>query len=274
MNPFDSGKTTFSTLAVKKASEEGISVEYFKPLSAHNYWYNYSHTQTCLEREMLFSADVATVRETIVSKVHEYVSNPIHRLYVPSVSEKPLSGVLSTLGFAGWDSIIAMQRISTPADKRILSKTLVARSLIDSGKLILTPDEANRLTKGTDKVEISSLEELRSLEQTHFEDCISAAFSDTERVADLVIIESFNDTIWPWEGLDHVDVVWVIGPGQIFRYDSERIRKASMIQKRANLPLREVTFSRVVDLLKPIGRDTWSPLELTSSEMAEELLPE
>jgi len=273
MNTFDSGKTTLSIMAAKKATEENISVEYFKPLSAHNYWYTYSHTLFCLKREMLFSFDVAKVREETGSKVHEYISNPIHRLYVPSVSDKPFSGVSSTLGLAGWDSIAAMQRMSTPADDKILSKTLVAEKLVDSGNLLLTLGESNTLAKGTQKVVISSLEELQSLEQVHFEDYVSAAFNAVEESAELVLIESFNDTAWPWENLVNVDVVWVVGPGQIFQYDPEKFRKASFLQKRVNLPLREVTFSRIADLLRPTGRHAWSPLGLSDDSLLEELAP-
>ncbi len=271
MNTFDSGKTTLSILAAKKATERGISVEYFKPLSAHNYWYRYSHTLSCLKRGMLYSYDVARARGAIGSSVHEYVSNPVHRLYVPSTSERPLSGVSNTLGLAGWDSVAAMQRMSTPSDKGIQSKTLVAEKLIDSGKLVLTIDESDRLAKGTQRVEISSLEELQSIEQNHFEEYVSNAFKVVEKAAELVLIESFNDTAWPWENLADVDVVWVIGPGQMFQYDPQRFRRASILQKRANLPLREVTFSRIADLVKPIGRHIWSPVELRDESMLREL---
>lgn len=273
MNTFDSGKTTFSVMAAKNAIEQGIYVEYFKPLSAHNYWYTYSHTLSCLKREMLFSYDVAKVREAIDSRVHEYISNPIHRLYVPSVSEKPLTGVSNTLGLGGWDSIATMQRMSIPTEERVLSKTLVAKKLIDSGRLVLTPDESDALVKGTQKVEISSLEELQTIERAHFEEYVSAAFSATEKPAELVFIESFNDTAWPWENLVDVDVVWVVGPGQIFQYDPEKFRRASFLQKRANLPLREVTFSRIADLLRPIGRHVWSPLEIGGDSILKELEP-
>jgi predicted P-loop ATPase/GTPase len=273
MNTFDSGKTTFSIMAAKNAVEQGISVEYFKPLSAHNYWYTYSHTLSCLKREMLFSYDVAKAREAIGSRVHEYISNPIHRLYVPSVSEKPFSGVSNTLGLAGWDSIATMQRMSTPSGEGVLSKTLVAEKLIDSGKLLLTPDESEKLAKGTEQVEIASLEELQSIEQAHFEEYVSASFSAAEKHAELVLIESFNDTAWPWEHLDDVDIVWVMGPGQLFQYDPQKFRKASTLQKRANLPLREVTFSRIADLLRPIGRHAWSPVGLKDDNIMERLAP-
>ncbi|MFX0044790.1 MAG: hypothetical protein ACFE8Z_02990 [Candidatus Hermodarchaeota archaeon] len=273
MNTFDSGKTTLSIMAAKKATEEGISVEYFKPLSAHNYWYTHSHTLSCLERGMLFSYDVAKVREAIHSSVHEYISNPIHRLYVPSTSDKPLSGVSNTLALAGWDSVATMQRMSIPSDEGVQSKTFVAEKLIHSGNLLLTPDESNRLASGTEKVEISSLEELQSLEQLHFEEYVSAAFNVAEKPAELVFIESFNDTAWPWENLIDVDVVWVVGPGQIFQYDPGKFRKASFLQKRDDFPLREVTFTRIADLLRPIGRHAWSPIELRDDGMLEELAP-
>ncbi len=264
MNTFDSGKTTFARLVADSVSKSGSSVEYFKPLSAHNFWYSFSHTQSCVRREMLFSYDVTTVRSVIGSNVHEFVSNPIHRMYVPTVSEKPFSSVASTLGLAGWDSVISMQRFSTPNESGVVSTTLVAESLIEEGRLILTPGEADRLTRGTKKIAISSFEDIREFENTHYEEYVSDAFSAVENVADLVIIESFNDTVWTWEGLDYVDLALVIGPGQVFQYDPKRLRKAALLQRRPNMPIREVTFSRIADLVKPMRYESWSHKKLKS----------
>lgn len=271
MNTFDSGKTTYARLVANSVSKSGSSVEYFKPLSAHNYWYSFSHTQSCLRREMLFSYDVATVRGVIGSKVHEFVSNPIHRMYAPTVSEKPFSGVASTLGLAGWDSVISMQRFSTPDESGAVSTTLVADALIQEGRLMLTPEEADRLTRGTKKIGILSFEDIREFENAHYEEYVSDAFSAVESVADLVIIESFNDTVWTWEGLDYVDVALAIGPGQVFQYDPKRLRKAAMLQKRSNMPIREVTFSRIADLVKPIKHEAWSHEGLRNNGVSAEL---
>ncbi|MFQ5833817.1 MAG: hypothetical protein ACE5H4_14005 [Candidatus Thorarchaeota archaeon] len=272
MNTFDSGKTTYAKLAAESVSESGSSVEYFKPLSAHNYWYSYSHTQSCLKREMLFSYDVATVRGVIGSKVHEYVSNPVHRMYAPTISERPFSGVVSTLGLAGWDSVISMQRFSTPDESGVVSTTLVAEALIEEGGLILTSEEADRLMRGTKKMGVSSFEEIREFENAHYEEYVSDAFSAVENVADLVIIESFNDTVWTWEGLDHVDIALVIGPGQVFQYDPKRLRKAALLKRRSNMPIREVTFNRIADLVKPLKHEAWSREGLRSNGVLAELV--
>ena len=55
-------------------------------------------------------------------------------------------------------------------------------------------------------------------------------------------------------GLESVDVLLLISPAHIFTYDPERFRKASYLMNRGGLPIREVTFSRISDLLKPINR--------------------
>ena len=53
--------------------------------------------------------------------------------------------------------------------------------------------------------------------------------------------------------MERVDTVLLISPAHIFTYDPERFRKAAYLMNRGNLPIREVTFSRISDLLKPIN---------------------
>ncbi|MHA2041134.1 MAG: hypothetical protein ACW975_04665 [Candidatus Thorarchaeota archaeon] len=272
MSSFDSGKTTFAGLLIDGIKRHSKSIEYFKPISAHNYWERFAHTQKLLEQKRIFSADLAFIKSKVESKKDEYILNPIHRLYVPTTSEKPMLNVPSTLGLAGPDSIVAIQRFSRPEGNSVRSVVLAAEDLVRQGHLLLAYEELQQLTDGVERQTVNSLEEIQQYEYEHLEDCLGSSFSVVEEGTDIVVIESFNDTAWIWEGLKSVDKVLVVGPGQVFSYDPERFRKAAFLQKRPSLPIREVTFSRINDLLKPISRDTWSPKGLETTEMFESVL--
>jgi len=61
MSSFDSGKTQVAIQLSKALSADNYSIEYFKPLSGHNYWYNYDHTKVCLDKRILVSMDTMRV---------------------------------------------------------------------------------------------------------------------------------------------------------------------------------------------------------------------
>jgi predicted P-loop ATPase/GTPase len=267
MSSFDSGKTTYAGLLIDEIRQYSGSIEYFKPISAHNYWQRFNHTQSCIEKKRIFSADLAAIKTKNDSQMDEYLLNPIHRLYVPTSSEKPLSNLPSTLSLAGPDSVIALQRFSWPEGKGVRSTALVAEQLVKQGNLLLTYEHLQLLTYGVEKQAVSSLEEIQQYENENLENCLNSAFSHVEDGADIVMIESFNDAAWIWEGLDNVDLVLVVGPGKVFSYEPERFRKAAFLQKLPSMPIREVTFSRINDLLKPHSRDTWSPLGLETTDI-------
>jgi predicted P-loop ATPase/GTPase len=267
MSSFDSGKTTFAGFLIDRIQHHYNSIEYFKPISAHNYWQRFAHSRQLIEQKRIFSADLATIKSRLESQRDEYILNPIHRLYVPTSSGKPLLNVPSTLGLAGPDSVIALQRFSWLEGEGVSSTVLAAESLVERGDLLLTYEELQQLTVGVGKQAINSLEEIQQYENENLENCVSSSFTHVEDGTDVVVIESFNDTAWIWEGLDKVNLVLVVGPGQVFSYEPERFRRAAFLQKLPSMPIREVTFRRINDLLKPLSRDTWSPLGLETTDM-------
>jgi predicted P-loop ATPase/GTPase len=254
MNSYDSGKTQFAIQLSKFLSAEGHRIEYFKPLSGHNYWYNYEHTRKCLEGGFLASKDAMKVREFLKPKSPIELANPVHSLFVPMWLEKPLQTMTNTLGLAGSSSILTMERFSRPADCGIDSTVLVAQNLVESDRLIIKEEEVGMLTRGAAIVPIANLKEVQDFERLNFEEHVSESFSEVEKSAEVVIIEGFNDTAWPWDGLDKVDVVLLVSPAHVFSYDPERFRKAAYLMNRGNLPIREVPFGRISDLLKPLDR--------------------
>ncbi len=259
LNTFDSGKTSVAGQLAKHLLPTGRRIEFFKPVSGHSYWFRYEHTKFCLENRKLVSYDATQVRKLLKSGVSDLLANPVHTLYVPAKLEKPGRNLTTTLALAGWDSVFAMERMSRPQGGRISSIMLMADALIREGSLLLSSQEAEQLSNGTAVRSVKSLEEAQAIESEDLETCVGESFKEVEKVADAVIIESFNDSVWPWEGLDRVDKVLAVGPGVVFIYDPERLRKAAFLARRAQTPIREVTFTRVSDLLRPTGRAMLNP---------------
>jgi predicted P-loop ATPase/GTPase len=271
MNSFDSGKTQFAIRLGRVLSEEGHSVEFFKPLSGHNYWYHHEHTKTCLQNGVLSSMDAMRVQKSLDSKIPIELVNPVHSLFVPMRLEKPMQNLTNTLGLAGASSILTLERFSRPDGSRIDTTALVAQKLVEEERLIIRQEEVGMLTRGAGILSVSNLEEVQEFERLNFEDHVSESFSVVEKPADVVIVEGFNNAAWPWDGLESVDTVLLISPGHIFSYDPERFRKAAYLMNRGNLPIREVTFGRISDLLKPLNRLEIRPESELSTDDLEHL---
>ncbi|MHA1769820.1 MAG: hypothetical protein ACTSV3_08250 [Candidatus Thorarchaeota archaeon] len=268
MNPFDSGKTQLAASIAENLLETGDRVEYFKPVSGHNYWLRYDHTKKCMESGLLASKDASTVRSIMNPKSELALSNPVHSLFVPAALERPLKNITNTLGLAGWSSVLVLERFSKPVGSGIDTTVLVADELMDSEKVIISHEEVGRLTRGASIVSVRSFEDVQRFEYEHFEEHVSKSFKIVESLADTVIIEGFNDSPWPWDGLETVDSVLVVGPGHVFVYNPEKFRKATYLMSRGGLPIREVTFYRINDLLRPEAIIRRAPgTDLTAEEL-------
>lgn len=268
MHSFDSGKTELAKRLIHTLTESGRSVEYFKPISGHNYWYLFEHTKTCFKEGLLVSKDAMDVRATFSPKSPIELANPVHSLFVPMRIERPLQTLPNTLGLSGSSSILTMERFSKPTSSGIDTTVLIAQGLIEEDQLMIGLDEVGMLTKGAAILEVHNLETVQMFETNYFEQHVSESFKSIEELSEVVIIEGFNDAAWPWNDLKSVDVVLVVGPGHIFSYDPEKFRKAAFLQLRGKLPIRDVTFRRMSDLLKPLNRVELTPeMNLTPFEM-------
>jgi predicted P-loop ATPase/GTPase len=256
VSTFDSGKTTFAGLLAKESTELGLKTEYFKPISAHNYSERLAHTKECIEEKRLYSYDLATISEALNSPIDKFILNPIHRLYVPMKVEDT-SESIGTLGLGGRYSILAMERLSRIEDEKIASTMLVAKKLIERGVLVMTEEESAALSSSTMIEVIDSLERVQEVEAQQIEENLTDSLEYIERASEYVLIESFNDAIWPWEGLEYVDTVIAVGQSYALLFDATRFRKAAFLKKRSSLPIREVSFRRAFDLIKPVKKLEW-----------------
>ena len=249
-NSFDSGKTRFAINLGKHLKDSGQSVGYFKPVSGHNYWYNHEHTKQCLDSGKLVSKDATHAKDELGISTDLFLINPIHSLFVPARIERPLQNIRSSLGLAGASSILVMQRFSRPVGDGFDTTVLVAETLVENEGVIIGLDEVGKLTHNSSIFSADNIETFQEFENQHFENHVSEAFAEIEKTVDTIIIESFNDSAWPWENLTEVDHVLVLTPAHVFRYDPERFRKGTFLYHRGR-PIREISFAKMSDLLKP-----------------------
>ncbi len=267
-NSFDSGKTQLAINLGQALIESGLSVGYFKPISGHNYWYHYKHTKWCLEKGWLVSKDATRVKSALGIRSNLLLMNPVHSLFVPARIRRPLQNIPNSLALSGSTSVLVMQRFSEPTKRGVDTTMLVANELVDSQQLMIGPDEIGKLSHGAAILNTNSLEAFQEYERLRYEASVTGSFAGIEKETDLIIIESFNDSAWPWESLEIVDNVLVVSPGHVFGYDHERFRRAVFLMKRGNLPIREVAFGRMSDLLKPTGAIIMEPnARLTSDQL-------
>lgn len=271
MNTFDSGKTVLSLGIAKQLKENGQRVEYFKPISGSNFWYRYQHMQNCFRDKTCYSFDAYRAKEMLGSMIPIEILNPIHTLFVPAILKEPETFLSHSLAMSGWDSVFAMRRVSYPENEGIRTITLVAEELIATGALMISSEECKALTSGQDIIAFDSLEEVLAYTEQVLEGVLKSSFAWVEEEADYIVIESFNNTAWPWEGLDNVDTILATGPGHIFVYDAERFRKATLLKKFNSQAIREVPFSRVAELIKPIDRILLSAGEELQDEHLEKI---
>ncbi|MHA2213388.1 MAG: hypothetical protein ACXAEN_15115 [Candidatus Thorarchaeota archaeon] len=251
MNTHDSGKTEFSIQLAKALKKSNVEFAYFKPQSGHSYWEKHDHTQDCVRAGKLYSNDISRLEKVVNSELPLEVLNPVHSLYVPAKLDRPAYSIGSTLGIAGWDSILAMRRISQVQDGVVQSMVLIADELINSGNLLISREEADTLAGNSKRIPVSDLEEVYSYETTLVEGALNSSFEVVEDKFPIVIIESFNNSAWPWLGLDSVDRVFAVGPGHIFSYEPKKYLKAVSYMHKGHSPVYSITLSEIADLLKP-----------------------
>ncbi|MGY5876815.1 MAG: hypothetical protein RTU30_13785 [Candidatus Thorarchaeota archaeon] len=259
MSSYDSGKTQFARQLVSNFATADVNVEYFKPISGHNNWFKNDHTQRCLQEKILHSHDAAVVRDAFSSKIPITIANPIHRLLAPVRLSTPSDLEYHSLVFGGWDSMLTIERLTQAVDGTPKSISLVAEKMVNAGRVYLTQDEMSILTSDTKIIPIDSTEELRSFEDKNFETYVQSCFEVVEGQSDVLIIESFNDAVWPWEGLEDVNSVIVVGPGHAFEYDPVRVKKAVSLLHKPSRPIRDLAFRWVGEYVKPLRRIELKP---------------
>ena len=250
--PQDSGKTSLALALIGSLRASGVKAGGFKPLAGHSLWWQYESYLKSLRRGSLFGMDayrlwMASGRVTpieVVNPADVLLSVPIlSEARAQRIAYSPLSYELFVLGrFTicrdGLKHIIYYRGRGLP---RLLGAEELFKKL--SGR-------AERL------FEVSSLEEYLKLHSRYYLEAVNSCFEVLRGRVEEVVVESFNDSVYPWPGVEEARVVAVSAPPEVLIYEPEMFFNALKV---LGDPYTKV-YSDIHGVIKPIDKARVKPL--------------
>ncbi|MHA1687646.1 MAG: hypothetical protein ACTSYD_14795 [Candidatus Heimdallarchaeaceae archaeon] len=254
---FDSGKTTFiSDLLAFIQEHTSLSVVPFKPLSGNNLFYHYREISKMSSTQKNFvSIDIIKLLDSINNKpkIPLVLFNPVHQIFTPALAaEFYREGTLHTYLSKNMESIALLQRFTQLRKEEPFTTYLVNEKIWQNPKFWTPITVIEDVLRSANEVKLYSSEtEYYSLNGQYYATSVQSTFEFIKNHYDIVIIESFNNAAHPAWCVREAKIVFSVGPGSVFVYDSKDFFTAvdsyKMIQR--NSPS---TTSEIMKLAKPI----------------------
>lgn len=232
--PYDSGKTWFTTALAKSLIRNSMRVSVYKPVSAHNAWYQYATVVRSKELGILVGSDVISYLDLGLINVNDVpLINPIDILAAPRDAKDYLNSLDNYLhDLEDLTKQMVLVRLTRCQDTTYTHYVVMENInlIVDSLK-----DELVNLSKMLKAKEINLSHLLNLLRSSWMDLNLSMCLSKLRTGRDLIIVESFSDSITPYIGLlDYVDAIVVVYPGgALILEDLNLVRNA--IKERVRL---------------------------------------
>lgn len=247
----NSGKTTFTQALLAEARRRGLKAYPFKPLSGHSYWWQYDSFKRCLEGGCLVCEDIYRLAEACGGvDLPLEVLNPADMLLRPPPSIPRLLASPPVQSYE-WLAIGRFTACSEGAAYHVL--------FYNEGNV---DGEVERLLdamrpRAEAAIPVRSFKEFLDLHRSHYHVSVDSCFREVERRSpDLVVIESFNDSVYPWRGVEEAELVVAVAPGAAFIYEAKAFLDAV---RRAPDPYT-ATFSDVASSVEPSSMRPLPPM--------------
>ena len=222
---YDSGKTWLSIGLGLVGKRRGLSVGMYKPVAGHSFWNKFSSIIESKKRGIMLGNDVLMYEEYLGALDNPGLVNPVDLLvaYPDPLVLRGFSEYM--LSVSSLEKSLVMARVTRCTNKAD------TRHYVFVENLSLVPSAARqRLVElarllGAEKSDAKSfLGFLASSEaSTLLEEC-------RERIStgkDVVIIESFSDSLLPYSGVENsVDFLVLVAPGKALVFTGEKLRQA------------------------------------------------
>jgi len=244
--PEDAGKTTFTAALLHEASRRGLRACPFKPLSGHSYWWQYDSFKHCLSRRRLVCEDIVRLAEACSVDLPLEALNPVDLLLAPPTSLTKLLAPPSVQNYE-W---LAIGRFTT-----YLRGSL--SHLVFYNETNLNEDLRELLDALGKALPVRSFKEFLELHQAHYHGSVESCFKLIEQGGfDLIVVEGFNDAVYPWRGVDDMDLVIAVAPGLALIYDTTAFLEAIKLSPDPYT----TTFSEVASSTAPKAKLKLPPL--------------
>lgn len=260
--PENSGKTTLATALVSALKDLGIKISAFKPISGHSMWWQFSSYKMCLKYGSLFCEDAFKFWKLLQQSIPIEIINPVDVLFsMPDVNHSSPSLIRFFFGNENYDWF-AMGRFTVVEEK---PKHIIYFKKDPSAPVIMPNDLLKIVkSKADEVVEVKNIHEYLNLHQKYCERAISTCYDFLNRISDEIIVESFNDAVYPWRGVEHSEVVLAIAPAHVLIYDPKSFFKTV---RKFKDPYTK-TYQDVYSFIKPLEILKLPPL--TQSELLNE----
>lgn len=226
--PYESGKTWFTVSLARGLLRRSVRAGVYKPVSAHSAWFQYATVARSRELSMLIGSDVSVYMDLKLIDTNEVpIVNPVDILTVPHDVEVyldvSLGGYLHSLEDVAKQ--VALTRITNCQDGTY--EYYVVRENLDIAISTLR-SELVALSEALKAKDVSAEHVLSLLKSSWINRNLDGCLSRLCASKDLVIVESFSDSITPYAGLlDRVDAVIAVCPGSALIFDdTDRVRRA------------------------------------------------
>ncbi|RUM46656.1 MAG: hypothetical protein DSY37_04720 [Hyperthermus sp.] len=215
----DSGKTWLGT-SIAYIGAEQVKTGAYKPVGGFNVWYSYRALRESLNKYSVIAGGDALNYARITGQDIREV-NPI-ALALAFPDPASLSGAASYLTRASsLQSSLIMARFSTPTST---THYLAADNL----KLLpaQVKNEVREIAEKLKAIPVNADQILSLLQNPIIEDALNTVLKGIVDSNELVVIESFNNALLPYMGLDLdlIDFIIVTAPGKALLYSGDKLR--------------------------------------------------
>ncbi len=253
----DAGKTSLALALLAYLREKGFNASGFKPRAGNSVWYDYDVVHEALSQGRLYGKDAKVLKTASdygseagagagagagvanANLIEEFI-NPTHRLWAEPALIAPISQIpyfildRVTLWFEEGVRNLVVVNETLPVEYRCDDKHF--RKLRARASSIYHVRDLNTLNK---------------LTEDYYDLAVELAYKKMVEQHDCVVIESYSDIALPWKGLNDLDVVFGVKPGQISVYEPKKYLAAVQLSA-STYSQEELTTSKIVELVKPI----------------------
>jgi len=256
-----SGKTTLALALAKYLRELGYVVGVFKPLSVHNWYYQYDTSVENVKERLLFSEDIMKLARAVRTKLPYDVLNPVHGVIFPPNPLLLRYKLVARYYLYLEDRLMAMPLVRFTLCSDVKTNVYaVNREVLNRDHLYYDPDYISSVLESANIVlDVYTTEQMYKVMEIYAPASILSCYSHLKRSSDVTIIESFSNVAAPSVHVLDVDLVLIIGPGVVMTYDGRSYSKAILLYSSLRSVV-DISTQDIVNLVSPLKVFSVSPL--------------
>ena len=239
----DAGKTSFALALLAYLREEGINASGFKPRAGNSVWYDYDVVHEALTQGRLYGKDAkrlssaSAYSSVSTTQIEEFI-NPIHRLWAEPSCINPISQIPDFI----------LDRVT------LWYKDGVKNLVVENEALSADYNNAdfrNIRANASTIYPVRDLKTLNTITERYYSLAVELAYKRMLAQHEYVVIESYSDIALPWNGLNDLDIVIGVKPGQMLVYEPKKYLAAVQLVT-TTYSQEEIRTARIVELIKPL----------------------